>query len=173
VKTISKKFLMNDDIRVKEVRAIAVNGDQLGIMDTRDIKRMAEELDLDLVMISPNAQPPVCKIMDYGKQIYEQAKKEKEARKNQKIVTLKEIRVSPTIEENDISIKAKNAKKFLTAGDKVKITVRFRGREAEHSFIGRRILEKFITILEEYSVIEKPARLEGRNMILILAPKKA
>ncbi|WP_297519209.1 translation initiation factor IF-3 [uncultured Clostridium sp.] len=164
---------MNDDIRVKEVRAIAVNGDQLGIMDTRDIKRMAEELDLDLVMISPNAQPPVCKIMDYGKQIYEQAKKEKEARKNQKIVTLKEIRVSPTIEENDISIKAKNAKKFLTAGDKVKITVRFRGREAEHSFIGRRILEKFITILEEYSVIEKPARLEGRNMILILAPKKA
>ena len=164
---------MNDDIRVKEVRAIAVNGDQLGIMDTRDIKRMAEELDLDLVMISPNAQPPVCKIMDYGKQIYEQAKKEKEARKNQKIVTLKEIRVSPTIEENDISIKAKNAKKFLTAGDKVKITVRFRGREAEHSFIGRRILEKFVTILEEYSVIEKPARLEGRNMILILAPKKA
>ena len=164
---------MNDDIRVKEVRAIAANGDQLGIMDTRDVKRMAEELDLDLVMISPNAQPPVCKIMDYGKQIYEQAKKEKEARKNQKIVTLKEIRVSPTIEEGDICIKAKNAMKFLKSGDKVKITVRFRGREAEHSFIGRRILENFIAKLEEVSVIEKPARLEGRNMILILAPKKA
>lgn len=164
---------MNEDIRVKEVRAIASNGDQLGIIDTRDAKRMAEELDLDLVMISPNAEPPVCKIMDYGKYLYEQTKKEKEARKNQKIVNLKEIRVSPTIEENDISIKAKNAMKFLTAGDKVKITVRFRGREAEHSFIGKRILDNFISKLEECSVVEKPAKLEGRNMILILAPKKA
>ncbi|MGL4655622.1 MAG: translation initiation factor IF-3 [Sarcina sp.] len=164
---------MNDDIRVKEVRAIAANGDQLGIMDTRDVKRMAEEQDLDLVMISPTAQPPVCKIMDYGKYLYEQTKKEKESRKNQKIVNLKEIRVSPTIEENDICIKAKNAIKFLTAGDKVKITVRFRGREAEHSFIGKRILDNFVSKLEEYCVIEKPAKLEGRNMILILAPKKA
>lgn len=164
---------MNDDIRVKEVRAIASNGEQLGIMDTRDVKRMAEEQDLDLVMISPTAVPPVCKIMDYGKHLYEQTKKEKEAKKNQKIVNLKEIRVSPTIEENDICIKAKNAMKFLTAGDKVKITVRFRGREAEHSFIGKRILENFVQKLEEVSVIEKPAKLEGRNMILILAPKKA
>ncbi|WP_297434969.1 translation initiation factor IF-3 [uncultured Clostridium sp.] len=164
---------MNDDIRVKEVRAIAANGDQLGILDTRDVKRMAEEQDLDLVMISPTAVPPVCKLMDYGKQLYEQTKKEKEAKKNQKIVSLKEIRVSPTIEENDICIKAKNAMKFLTAGDKVKITVRFRGREAEHSFIGKRILDNFILKLEEVSIIEKHARLEGRNMILILAPKKA
>lgn len=164
---------MNDDIRVKEVRAIAANGDQLGIISTREAKDMALEQDLDLVMISPTANPPVCKIMDYGKYLYEQTKKEKESRKNQKIVNIKEIRVSPTIEENDICIKAKNAMKFLQSGDKVKITVRFRGREAEHSFIGTRILENFVSKLEEYSVVEKPAKLEGRNMILILAPKKA
>ncbi|MGL5634504.1 MAG: translation initiation factor IF-3 [Sarcina sp.] len=164
---------MNDDIRVKEVRLIDAKGEQLGIKDTRDAKRMAEELELDLVMISPTAVPPVCKIMDYGKFLYEQTKKEKEAKKNQKVVNIKEIRVSPTIEENDICIKAKNAMKFLQSGDKVKITVRFRGREAEHSFIGTRILENFVSKLEEYCVIEKPAKLEGRNMILILAPKKA
>ncbi|MGL4990729.1 MAG: translation initiation factor IF-3 [Sarcina sp.] len=164
---------MNDDIRVKEIRVIAANGDQLGVISTREAKTLAEEKDLDLVMISPTANPPVCKIMDYGKFLYEQTKKEKESKKNQKIVNIKEIRVSPTIEENDILIKAKNAMKFLKAGDKVKITVRFRGREAEHSYIGTRILENFISKLEEYSVIEKPAKLEGRNMILILAPKKA
>lgn len=164
---------MNEGIREKEIRVISETGDQLGLMSSKAALRMAEEKELDLVMISPNAVPPVCKIMDYGKFLYEQTKKEKEAKKKQKVVNVKEIRVSPTIEENDICIKAKNAMKFLTAGDKVKITVRFRGREAEHSFIGNKILDNFVSKLEEVSVIEKPAKLEGRNMILILAPKKA
>lgn len=124
-------------------------------------------------MISPNANPPVCKIMDFGKFIYEQSKKEKEAKKKQKIVNIKEIRFSPTIEEHDIEIKANNARKFLVDGDKVKVTVRFRGREADYSHIGARILEKFLAKLEDVCTVEKPAKLEGRNMTMVLAPKKA
>lgn len=170
---ISKKLLMNENIREKEIRVISATGDQLGLMSSAEALRIAEEGDMDLVMISPNAQPPVCRVMDYGKFLYEQSRKEKEAKKKQKVVNVKEIRVSPTIEENDICIKAKNAMKFLTAGDKVKVTVRFRGREAEHAFIGNRILDNFFAKLEEVCVIEKPAKLEGRNMIMILAPKKA
>lgn len=124
-------------------------------------------------MISPNAKPPVCKIMDYGKHLYEQTKKIKEAKKNQKVVNIKEIRFSPTIEEHDIGIKANNARKFLLAENKVKVTVRFRGREADYSYKGRKILDAFVSKIEDVCVIEKPAKLEGRNMILILAPKKA
>lgn len=170
---ISKKLLMNENIREKEIRVISATGDQLGLMSSNEALKIAEGADMDLVMISPNAQPPVCRVMDYGKFLYEQSRKEKEAKKKQKVVNVKEIRVSPTIEENDICIKAKNAMKFLTAGDKVKVTVRFRGREAEHAFIGNRILDNFFSKLEEVCVIEKPAKLEGRNMIMILAPKKA
>ena len=124
-------------------------------------------------MISPNANPPVCKIMDFGKFIYEQSKKEKEAKKKQKIVNIKEIRFSPTIEEHDIEIKANNARKFLVDGDKVKVTVRFRGREADYSHIGAKILEKFLAKVEDVCIVEKPAKLEGKNMTMVLAPKKA
>jgi translation initiation factor IF-3 len=135
--------------------------------------KLAEEQELDLVMISPNAKPPVCKIMDFGKFIYEQSKKDKEAKKKQKIVSLKEIRLSPNIEDHDVTIKANNARKFLLDEDKVKVTVRFRGREADYSFIGHKILESFVEKLNDVCIVEKPAKLEGKNMIMILAPKRA
>lgn len=171
---ISKNFAINQEIREKEVRLISNTGEQLGVVSGRDAQKIADEAELDLVMISPNAKPPVCKVMDYGKFIYEQSKKEKEAKKKQKVISVKEIRVSPTIEKHDLEIKAKNAKKFLQAGDKVKITVRFRGREAEHAqVVGVKILDNFLAQLEEVCSVEKPAKLEGRNMIMILAPKKA
>lgn len=173
MKTINKKYLINEDIREKEVRVIANDGSQLGILSSKEALKVAEEADLDLVLISPNAKPPVCKIMDIGKFIYEQTKKEKEAKKNQKVISIKEVRVSLTIEEHDIAIKAKNARKFLKDGDKVKITVRFRGREMELTHMGAKILENFINKLEDVSVIEKPIKKEGRNMTVVLAPKKA
>jgi translation initiation factor IF-3 len=173
VKTINKNYIVNEDIREKEIRVIANDGNQLGIMSTKEALVKAEEADLDLVMISPGAKPPVCKIMDLGKFIYEQSKKEKEAKKKQKVVNVKEVRVSLTIEEHDIDIKAKNARKFLLDGDKVKITVRFRGREMELGHLGLRILEKFSDKLEDVCVIEKPAKREGRNMTMVLGPKKA
>ncbi len=148
-------------------------GNQLGVLQTKEAQRIADEKELDLVMISPNANPPVCKIMDLGKYIYEQSKKEKEAKKKQKVTTLKEIRCSLTIEENDIAIKAKNARKFLLDGDKVKITVRFKGREAQLGHIGQKILDNFVSKLEDVCVVEKPAKHEGRNMTMVLGPKKA
>jgi translation initiation factor IF-3 len=173
VKIINKEFLVNEEIREKELRVISNDGTQLGILNSKDALRMAEEKELDLVMISPNATPPVCRIMDFGKYIYEQSKKDKEAKKNQKIVTIKEIRLSPNIDEHDINIKANNARKFLIDEDKVKVTVRFRGREAEYSFIGHKILESFVAKIQDVCLIEKPAKLEGKNMIIILAPKRA
>jgi len=173
VKNISKDFSINEEIREKEVRLIGNDGTQLGVMSGNEARKLAEESDLDLVMISPNAKPPVCKIMDYGKFVYEQSKKEKEAKKKQKVVNIKEIRVSLTIEEHDIDIKAKNARKFLLDGDKVKITVRFRGREMELGHMGQRILDMFASKLEDVSLIEKNAKREGRNMTMVLGPKKA
>lgn len=164
---------MNEEIKEKELRVISNDGTQLGILNSKDALRMAEEKELDLVMISPNATPPVCKIMDFGKYIYEQSKKDKEAKKNQRIVVIKEIRLSPTIEEHDINIKANNARKFLIDEDKVKVTVRFRGREADYAFIGHKILESFVAKIQDVCLIEKPAKLEGKNMIMILAPKRA
>ena len=149
------------------------DGSQLGMMSSREALTYAEGKEMDLVMISPTAKPPVCKVMDFGKYIYEQAKKDKEAKKKQKIVLLKEIRLSPTIMENDIDIKANNARKFLLAEDKVKVTVRFRGREADYAYIGNKILKSFVLKVEDVCIVEKPARLEGKNMIMILAPKKA
>lgn len=169
----NKNFLVNEDIREKEIRVIGDDGSQLGVIPTREALRMAEEKDLDLVAISPTAVPPVCKIMDFGKFVYEQTKKEKENKKNQKVVSIKEIRLSPTIEEHDIEIKANNASKFLKAGDKVKVTVRFRGREADYAFKGNKILQGFFKKVEDVCIVEKPAKLEGRNMIMILGPKKA
>ena len=173
MKTINKKYIINEDIREKEIRVIAEDGSQLGVSSTREAQAMADEAEVDLVMISPGAKPPVCKIMDLGRFIYEQSKKEKEAKKNQKIVNIKEVRVSLTIEEHDIEIKAKNARKFLLDGDKVKITVRFRGREMELGHRGLKILENFTNKLEDVSIIEKPAKREGRNMTVVLGPKKA
>ncbi|KZL93658.1 translation initiation factor IF-3 [Clostridium magnum] len=173
MKIISKDFFVNEEIRAKELRVVGEDGSQLGIMSSRDALNISEEKELDLVMISPNANPPVCKIMDYGKFIYEQSKKDKEAKKKQKVINIKEVRLSPTIEEHDISIKANNARKFLIAEDKVKVTVRFRGREADYSYVGKKILDAFYRKVEDVCIIEKEAKLEGRNMIMILSPKKA
>lgn len=144
----------------------------MGIMSSRQALELAAERQLDLVKIAPQAKPPVCRIMDYGKFKFEQSKKEKEARKNQKIVNIKEIRFSPTIEEHDLSVKAKNAQRFLQDGDKVKVTIRFRGREVDHVSFGQKALERFYDIVKDYCVVEKPAKLEGRNMIMVLAPKQ-
>lgn len=152
---------------------IASDGSQLGIIATTEALKLAYEQELDLVMISPSAEPPVCKIMDLGKFIYEQSKKEKEAKKKQKIVSVKEVRCSLSIEEHDIDIKAKNARKFILDGDKVKITVRFKGREVTLTHLGRKILDKFVEKLEDIAVVEKPPKSEGRNMTLIVGPKKS
>lgn len=173
VKNINKDFPINEEIREKELRVIGSDGEQLGVISSNEARRLAEEKEMDLVMISPSAKPPVCKIMDFGKYIYEQSKKEKEAKKKQKIVSIKEIRVSLTIEEHDIDIKAKNARKFLLDGDKVKITVRFRGREMELGHIGQRILDNFASKLEDVCLIEKKPKREGRSMTMVLGPKKA
>ncbi|MEG0773158.1 translation initiation factor IF-3 [Clostridium sp.] len=173
--TISKNkdFMMNEDIREKEVRVINWDGEALGVIPTKEALKLAEEKELDLVAISPNANPPVCKIMDFGKYIYEQQRKDKEAKKKQKVVVIKEIRMGATTEEHDIEIKANNAKRFLLDGDKVKVTVRFKGRQIENSQVGYTILNLFVEKLGDVYVMEKPARQEGRNMIMILAPKRA
>lgn len=164
---------MNEEIRERELRVIGEDGSQLGILSSRDALRISEEKELDLVMISPNANPSVCRIMDFGKFIYEQSKKDKETRKKQKVINVKEVRFSPNIEEHDISIKANNARKFLIAEDKVKVTVRFRGREADYSHTGKKILDAFYKKVEDVCIIEREAKLEGKNMIMILSPKKA
>lgn len=173
VNDISKNFTCNESIREREIRVIDADGSQLGVIPTKQALSMAEEKELDLVMISPTANPPVCKIMDLGKFIYEQSKKEKEAKKKQKVTVLKEIRCSLTIEENDIAIKAKNARKFLLDGDKVKVTIRFKGREATLGHLGQKILQNFVSKLDDVCIVEKPAKHEGRNMTMVLAPKKA
>ena len=173
MKNISKDYFINEQIREKELRLVGSDGEPLGVVSSAEARRLAEEKDLDLVMISPNAKPPVCKIMDYGKYVYEQSKKEKEAKKKQKVVSIKEVRVSLTIEEHDIDIKAKNARKFLLDGDKVKITVRFRGREMELAHIGQKILDNFAAKLDDVCLVEKRPKKEGRNMTMVLGPKKA
>ena len=173
VSLISKNYCINEKIKEKEVRVISSDGSQLGILPTSEALKLAYESELDLVMISPNANPPVCKVMDLGKFIYEQSKKEKEAKKKQKIVSVKEVRCGLSIEEHDIEIKAKNARKFLLDGDKVKITVRLKGREVTIAHLAEKILDQFKSKLLDISEVEKPSKLEGRNMTLILAPKKA
>jgi translation initiation factor IF-3 len=172
VKAINKDLLVNEEIREREIRLIDSDGEQLGIVPTKKAIDLAESKQLDLVMISPQGKPPVCKIMDYSKHIYEITKREKEARKNQKVINVKEIRFSPNIEEHDLNVKAKNAERFLNDGDKVKVTVRFRGREADYSGQGQKLLSQFAEKLKDSGDIEKPAKLEGRNMIMILKPKK-
>lgn len=163
--------MINEQIRDKEVRLIGENGEQLGIVPTKEALRMADEAELDLVKIAPKAEPPVCKIIDYGKYKYEQVRKEKEAKKKQKTVELKEIRMSPNIDTNDLNTKINSAKKFLTKGDRVKVTLRFRGREMAHMQQSKYILEDFAKAVEEIAVIEKAPKVEGRNMSLVLARK--
>jgi translation initiation factor IF-3 len=172
VLTISKDLLINEGIRAREVRLIGADGAQLGVQSRTEALRLAEEADLDLVMVAPQATPPVCKIMDYGKYRFELQKKDKETRKNQKVIQMKEVRLSPTIEENDFQTKFRNAKKFLENGNKVKASIRFRGRAITHSEIGRRVLERLATELSEFGVIEQRPKMEGRSMFLVLAPKK-
>jgi translation initiation factor IF-3 len=170
--TISNKELtINEEIREKEVRVVDSDGSQLGLMSSKDALAKAFEKDLDLVLIAPNATPPVCKIMDYGKYCFEQAKREKEARKNQKVVDIKEIRLGLSIDTHDFETKGNHAKKFLQSGDKVKVSIRFRGRELGHPEIGTEIMQRFAEYCSEVAVVEKPAKMEGRNMFMFLAPK--
>ena len=168
---IKQELPINRQIRAKEVQLIGETGEKLGVVSFQDALSKAEDKNLDLVLVSPNANPPVCKIMNYGKYKFEQAKKEKEAKKKQKVLEVKEIRVTPNIEEHDFGFKAKNARKFIQDGNKVKITVRFRGREVNNSKAGENVLNKFISALEDVANVEKAPKLEGRNMFTILAKK--
>ena len=163
---------LNEEIRDKELRLIGNEGEQLGIMSADEALKIADERGLDLVKISPQAVPPVCKLMDYGKYRFEQGKREKEARKNQHVVEIKEIRMSPGIDTGDFNVKLKNAQKFLTDGNRVKVSVRFRGREMAHTDIGKKLLDKFAEQCAEVSSVDKGAKLEGRNMSMFLSPKK-
>lgn len=164
--------MINGQIRDREVRVIGENGDQLGILPIKEAMRLAQEAELDLVKIAPKAQPPVCKIIDYGKYRYELARKEKEARKKQKIVEVKEVRLSPNIDTNDLNTKINNAKKFITKGNKVKVTLRFRGREMAHVQQSRHILDDFAGFLSDIAVVEKAPKLEGRSMSMVLTEKR-
>ena len=168
---IKQELPVNRQIRAKEVQLIGENGEKLGVISLEEALEKAEEKNLDLVLVAPNANPVVCKIMNYGKYKFEQAKKEKEAKKKQRVLEVKEIRVTPNIEEHDFGFKLKNAQKFLADGNKVRITVRFRGREINNSKAGEIVLNKFIENLEEVATVEKNPKLEGRNMFVILAKK--
>lgn len=169
--TISE-HIINEQIRDKEVRVIGEDGEQLGIMSSKEAQMLAKEANLDLIKIAPKATPPVCKIIDYGKYRYEQAKREKENRKKQTVISVKEIRLSPNIEDHDINTKMNMATKFLNNGDKVKVVVRFRGREMAHTEFGREILMSCFAKLEEIADIESQPKLEGKNMVMVLMPKK-
>jgi translation initiation factor IF-3 len=170
VSHINKNVSINEGIREKEIRLL--DGKDSKIISTREALMLSQESNLDLVMVSPTAKPPVCRIMDYNKFLYEQAKKQKEAKKNQKVIEIKEVRLSATIEEHDIDIKAKNANKFISNGDKVKVSIRFRGRQNNYRAIGNKVFEKFLTKMDENAVVEKSPQLEGRNMFMVLGPKK-
>ena len=167
---IATEMLINEQITHPEVRVIDENGQQLGVMPIAQAQRLADEAGLDLVNISPKAVPPVCKIADYGKLRYEQEKRKKEAKKNQKVISVKEMRLSATIDIHDMEVKAKNVSKFLAGGDKVKVSIRFRGRQLSHTEQGLNVMETFLGMLDNANV-EKPAKMEGRNMFMILAPK--
>jgi translation initiation factor IF-3 len=168
---INNDLMINEEIRDREVRLIDQNGEQLGVMLTRQAMELAEERQLDLVKIAPQAKPPVCKLMDYGKYRFEQSKREREIRKNQKIITLKEVRLSATIDEHDVDVKFRNAVKFLEEGDKVKVNIRFRGRQITHSEIGLKVMRDFAERIKEYAIVERQPLIEGRNMIMILTPR--
>lgn len=164
--------MINEQIRDKEIRLIGEDGEQLGIMSTREAMKLATEAELDLVKIAPTAKPPVCKIIDYGKYKYELTRKEKEAKKKQKTVDVKEVRLSPNIDTNDLNTKVNNAKKFIQKGNKVKVTLRFRGREMAHMQTSKHILDDFADMLKDIAVVEKPTKLEGRSISMVLTEKR-
>lgn len=164
--------MINEQIRDREIRLIGENGEQLGIMSARDAYKMAQEAELDLVKIAPTAKPPVCKIIDYGKYRYELARKEKEARKKQKVIDIKEVRLSPNIDTNDLNTKVGAARKFLEKGDKVKVTLRFRGREMAHMSKSKYILDDFAESLADIAVVDKPSKVEGRSMVMFFTAKR-
>jgi translation initiation factor IF-3 len=163
---------VNEEIRTKEVRLVSETGEQLGIMHPRDALNIALSKGLDLVEVAPAAKPPVCKIMDVGKFKYEQSKREREARKKQRIINVKEVKLRPNIEDHDFNVKTKNAERFLQDGDKVKVTIMFRGRELSHPELGRELLERVAALLQEMATVEKNPKLEGKNMTMILSPKQ-
>jgi len=170
-KAISELFI-NEQIRDKEVRVIGIDGEQLGIMSIAEAREIADEAGVDLVKIAPNAKPPVCRVVDYGKFKYEQTRKEKEAKKKQKVVEIKEIRLSPNIDTNDLNTKTMNARKFLEKGNRVKVTLRFRGREMAHMASSKHILDDFAEALADCAVVDKAPKVEGRAMTMFLAEKK-
>ncbi len=170
--TTISELMINEQIRDKEVRLIGEDGEQLGIMSAKEAYKLAKEAELDLVKIAPTAKPPVCKIINYGKYKYEQARKEKEAKKKQKVVEVKEVRLSPNIETNDLNTKVNMARKFITKGDKVKVALRFRGREMAHMQSSKHILDDFAEALSDVAMIEKPAKLEGKSIMMVLTEKK-
>ena len=166
------ELMINERIRDREVRLVSESGEQLGIMSSREALKLAREADLDLVKIAPNAKPPVCKIIDYGKYRYELARKEKEAKKKQKTMEVKEVRLSPNIDTNDLNTKANQARKFISKGDKVKVTLRFRGREMAHVNYSKQILDSFYERLEDIAVVDKNPKMEGRSMVMFLSQKR-
>ena len=163
--------MINEEIRDPEVRLIDENGEKLGVMTSEQALRMAEERDMDLVKIAPQATPPVCKLMDYSKYKFEQSKREKEQKKNQTTIDVKEVRLSPTIDRHDLEVKARACVKFLQNGDKVKVSIRFRGRQVTHGDIGLDVMDSFYELVSEHAAIDRPAKQEGRNMFMILMPK--
>ncbi|MGI5857770.1 MAG: translation initiation factor IF-3 [Tepidanaerobacteraceae bacterium] len=163
---------VNHEIRAREVRLIGPDGKQLGIMSLKDALRHAQDAQLDLVRVASDAKPPVCKVMDFGKFKYEQSKREKEARKKQKVINIKEIRMNPTIDEHDFQVRLKNTLRFLKDGDKVKVSIRFRGRQMAHTKLGEQVLNKMAESIKEVGVVEKKPKMEGRNMIMVLSPKQ-
>ncbi|AUG57223.1 translation initiation factor IF-3 [Acetivibrio saccincola] len=166
------EIMVNEMVRDKEVRLIDVDGKMIGIMSSKEAQKIANSKNLDLVKIAPKANPPVCKVMDYGKYMFEQAKREKEAKKNQKVISVKEVRLSASIEDHDFEVKVKNAIRFLRSGDKVKVTIKFRGREMNYTSLGEKVLERFAKAVEDYGTVERKPKLEGRNMLMILNPKQ-
>jgi len=164
---------VNEEIRARQVRVNGAEGEQLGIMSIEEALALADNKHTDLVEIAPNAKPPVCRLMDYGKYIYEQQKREKEARKRQKVVDVKEVKLRPGIEDHDFDVKAKNAVRFLTDGDKVKVTIMFRGRELSHPELGEVLLTKMADKLKDIATVERSPKLEGKNMIMIVGPKSS
>ena len=165
--------MINEQIRDREIRLIGEDGQQLGIMSSREAMKIAREAELDLVKIAPQAKPPVCKIIDYGKYRYELARKEKEAKKKQKTIEVKEVRLSPNIDSNDLNTKIASARKFIEKGNKVKVTLRFRGREMAHVQSSRQILDEFAKALEDIALVDKPAKMEGRSMAMFLTEKRS
>lgn len=169
--TIAKDMMVNDGIRARELRLIDQNGEQLGVKSKAEALKIAEQANLDVVLVAPNAKPPVARIMDYGKFRFEQQKKEREARKKQKVINVKEVRLSPTIDLNDFNTKLRNARKFLEKGDKVKASIRFKGRAITHKEIGQKVLDRLAEETKDIASVEQQAKMDGRSMFLVLAPK--